>query len=101
MVNEEQKNIESIVNSGFNLSSVINNDNMFTSIRQHDVSKVRCIKLEDGIEFMKMDTRQSFKIPYEQCKDFAMAVLESFCDFTMCGETSINVDVKCNGKNKA
>lgn len=100
MKNEEPKNIESTVNSSFNMSSLIINDNMFSCIRQNDISNVRCIKLEDGIEFMKTDTRQSFKIPYEQCKDFAMAVLESFCDFTMKGEISIKVDVECKTKNK-
>ncbi len=92
---KEQKNDteKPIIGSSFGLNSIIINDNMSTSIRQHDVSNVRCIKLEDGIEFIKMDTRQSIKIPYEQCKDFAMAILESFCDFTMRGTISIDVNV--------
>jgi len=97
MENEQQKsNIDQpFVSSSFHLHSQINNEQMFTTIRQHDISNIRCEKLSDGILFSKMETEEQIKIPYHHCKDFAIAILESFCDFTMVGKINIYVDVNC------
>ena len=96
MNNKETENgFKGAVSGSFGLTSFINNKQMFTTIRQHDVSGVRCEKQEDGIVFSKIGTDEKIKIPYQHCKDFTMAVLESLCDFTMCGEIDIKVEVKC------
>jgi hypothetical protein len=47
---------------GFGLTSFINNKQMFTTIRQHDVSGVRCEKQDDGIVFSKIGTDEKIKI---------------------------------------
>lgn len=84
------------ISNEFHLHSVICNDQMQTAIREHKISKVRCQKLTDGILFTKIDTGEKIKMPYSECQDFAMAILESYCDFTMNGKINIDVTVKCN-----
>lgn len=79
----------------YTLGAFINNQNQHTELREHLISKIRCQKLDGGILFTKMGTGGgSIEMPYHHCNDFAMAILESYCDFTLKGKINICVNVK-------
>jgi hypothetical protein len=80
-------------NVGFLLPSKINNKNTFNTSRQYPLLNIRSEKFQDAILFTNKESGQNISIPYSQCKEFAMAILESYCDFYMKGDMRIEVGV--------
>lgn len=66
----------------FILQAFINNKNMRVTKRKHHVSGATCTKELNGILFKMDSSAENIYIPYAHVKDFAMAVLESYCQFS-------------------
>jgi hypothetical protein len=87
-------------NIGFLLPSKINNKNTFNTVRQYPLLNIRSEKFQDAILFTNKENGQNISIPHSQCKEFAMAILESYCDFYMKGDMRIEVGVSHKRKFK-